>query len=278
MAADGDGALGIDSLIALWLVALADPGWAMPQTLARRAVAAALRAQPRDCNAWVGMVRFSRGGTEADVEQFEVLDGTTPPDELGAFAVCVRNLLRAVHAAVGLNFNFGKWGKYVGDRENGAVLATLQRDFAKEWLQAERLRAPAVALEEELLDSVFGGGKAEAAPVADARLAALDEETRLAAFDVAVCPYTLLLAQACLSSPPRVKSKFGLPMIAKQYRKLSSEVNPRDEERSSSRASRRTAAPPAAAAPSCARAARARRRRRRAKRRSSRRRLSSSPG
>jgi len=59
-AATSQEALGIDSLLALWLVALPDPEWALPPTLARRAVAAALRAQARDTNQWVGFMRQAR--------------------------------------------------------------------------------------------------------------------------------------------------------------------------------------------------------------------------
>jgi hypothetical protein len=61
-AATSAGALGIDSLLALWVVALADPEWIMPPRLARQAVAAALRAQGRDTNQWVGFMRQSRKG------------------------------------------------------------------------------------------------------------------------------------------------------------------------------------------------------------------------
>ena len=64
-----------------------------------------------------------------------------------------------------------------------------------------------------------------------ARLLKLDDEARLAAFDLKVCASSLLLVQAALSSPPRHARKHGLPMLSKQWRKLSAEVNPREEQR-----------------------------------------------
>ena len=53
--ADG-GALGLEQLLALSLVARADAGWTPPAPLARRAVAAALRTQKRPSNQWLGFL------------------------------------------------------------------------------------------------------------------------------------------------------------------------------------------------------------------------------
>ena len=51
--APSDGsALGLEQLLVLSLVARADPGWALPPALARKATAAALRTQQRPCNQW----------------------------------------------------------------------------------------------------------------------------------------------------------------------------------------------------------------------------------
>jgi len=126
-------ALGIDSLLALWLVSLANPEWEMPPILARRAVAAALRAQARDTNQWVGFMRQARMAEDASslhhIEP-EEQDTEAPTDVCRPEGVNeegehlgrrVRNLLRVHHAAQGLNFTFGHWGKYTGDRENGAM-------------------------------------------------------------------------------------------------------------------------------------------------------------
>jgi hypothetical protein len=157
--------------------------------------------------------------------------------------VRVRNTLRVLHASLGLNFTFGHWGKYTGDRDNGAMYVTLQQpDYNAVWLREERLAAPAVAEEARLLDAwastttidlsaavaATAGG---ASDDAKARLLALDDETRRAAYDTQLLPSSLLLLQAALSTPPTRSSKHGLPMLSRQWRKLSSEVNPRDEQR-----------------------------------------------
>jgi hypothetical protein len=125
-------ALGIDALLALWLVSLANPEWELPPILARRAVAAALRAQARDANQWVGFMRQARMAEDASslhhIEP-EEQDTDAPTDcrpkgmneEGELLGRRVRNLLRVHHAAQGLNFTFGHWGKYTGDRENGAM-------------------------------------------------------------------------------------------------------------------------------------------------------------
>jgi 3-methyladenine DNA glycosylase/8-oxoguanine DNA glycosylase len=265
-AATSAGALGIDSLLALWVVALADPEWIMPPRLARQAVAAALRAQGRDTNQWVGFMRQSRKGEAVsslrhiELEDARSLeDADTPTD-----SVChpegvgkedtrrlgrrpegvseegerlgrrVRNTLRVLHAALGLNFTFGHWGKYTGDRENGAMYVTLQQPgYDAVWLQHERLIAPVVTEEARLLDAWASPTTALSAVTAglDARLLALDDETRRAAFDAHLLPSSLLLLQAALSSPPMRASKHGLTMLSRQWRKLSSEINPRDEQR-----------------------------------------------
>jgi hypothetical protein len=52
----------------------------------------------------------------------------------------------------------------------------------------------------------------------DARLAALDAECRLAAYDPHVSPASLLLLQASLAEPPRDWKKHSLPCLARQVR------------------------------------------------------------
>ena len=47
-------ALGIEQLLALTLVARADPSWALPAQLRSKAVASALRTQAREANQWIG--------------------------------------------------------------------------------------------------------------------------------------------------------------------------------------------------------------------------------
>ena len=265
-AATSAGALGIDSLLALWVVALADPEWIMPPRLARQAVAAALRAQGRDTNQWVGFMRQSRKAeVVSSLRHIELEDARSPEDaDTPTDSVChpegvgkedtrrlgrrpegvseegerlgrrVRNTLRVLHAALGLNFTFGHWGKYTGDRENGAMYVTLQQPgYDAVWLQHERLSAPVVTEEARLLDAWASPTTALSAVTAgsDARLLALDDETRRAAFDTHLLPSSLLLLQAALSSPPMRASKHGLPMLSRQWRKLSSEINPRDEQR-----------------------------------------------
>jgi hypothetical protein len=64
-AATSPEALGIDSLLALWIVSLPDAEWTIPPILARRTVAAALRAQESDSNQWIGFMRQARTAEDA---------------------------------------------------------------------------------------------------------------------------------------------------------------------------------------------------------------------
>ena len=250
-------ALGIDSLLALWIVSLADADWIIPPILARRAVSAALRAQARDSNQWIGFMRQARlAEDQASLQDIEDVEQET---KLLNFAnrICqddmddsclkhylkigvntegrilglrVRNCLRVLHAALGLNFTFGHWGKYTGDRENGAMYVTLhQPEYDDIWLQQERLIAPPVAEEIKLLNA-WASPKIDLSLIISDKIS-LDNETRRAAFDIQLQSSSLLLLQALLSSPPTRSSKYGLPMLCRQWRKLSSEINPRDEER-----------------------------------------------
>ena len=229
-------ALGIDSLLALWIVSLADADWIIPPILARRAVSAALRAQARDSNQWIGFMRQARLAEDQasldDIEDIEdvvqVYEGVN--EEGRILGLRVRNSLRVLHAALGLNFTFGHWGKYTGDRENGAMYVILhQPEYDAIWLQQERLIAPPVAEEIKLLNT-WASPKIDLSLISLDKIS-LDNETRRAAFDIQLQSSSLLLLQALLSSPPTRSSKYGLPMLSRQWRKLSSEINPRDEER-----------------------------------------------
>jgi hypothetical protein len=101
------------------------------------------------------------------------------------------------------------------------------------WLHQQRLSAPPVAEEARLLEA-WASPKMDLSAVAagsDKRILLLDEETRRASFDTHILPSSLLLLQALLSTPPIRSSKHGLMMLNRQWRKLSAEINPRDEER-----------------------------------------------
>ena len=52
-------------------------------------------------------------------------------------------------------------------------------------------------------------------PPADARVAALDDECRLAAFDPLVSPASLLMLQAALEGPPASWKKHSLPSLVR---------------------------------------------------------------
>ena len=169
-------ALGIDALLALWLVSLANPEWELPPILARRAVAAALRAQARDANQWVGFMRQARMAEDASslhhIEP-EEQDTEAPTDcrpkgmneEGELLGRRVRNLLRVHHAAQGLNFTFGHWGKYTGDRENGATRALVNEcllhpltiKFAGRWLCLKRVTSGGRKGFDELIGEISVG-------------------------------------------------------------------------------------------------------------------------
>ena len=169
-------ALGIDALLALWLVLLANPEWELPPILARRAVAAALRAQARDANQWVGFMRQARMAEDASslhhIEP-EEQDTEAPTDcrpkgmneEGELLGRRVRNLLRVHHAAQGLNFTFGHWGKYTGDRENGATRALVNEcllhpltiKFAGRWLCLKRVTSGGRKGFDELIGEISVG-------------------------------------------------------------------------------------------------------------------------
>ena len=214
-------ALGIEQLLLLTLVARADPSWTMPPQLMRKAVAAALRAQARDANQWVGFVKTRRAG-EA------IFTVESAPGDAGCdspVAPRVRNALRALHASSGFSFQFGTWGAFTGDRLSGAVWAYLKPEFSS-WQQ--RLASEAVPGEASLLDNWCAGLPA---PAVDARVGTLDEQCCLSAYDLSVSPAALLLLQALLPSPPDNWKRSSLPSLARHFRKLSAELNPRDQQR-----------------------------------------------
>ena len=132
----------------------------------------------------------------------------------------VRNALRALHASAAFAFCFGTWGHFDGDRVSGAVWAHLKPEY-QSWQRAELLASEAVAHEATLLDGWCAG---EAPPPPDRRLAKLDEQARLASYDVGVCPSALLLLQALLPAPPDNWKRASLPSLARHFRKLSAEV------------------------------------------------------
>ena len=65
-------------------------------------------------------------------------------------------------------------------------------------------------------DGREAGSALALAPPVSARLAALDDECRLAAYDPHVSPASLLLLQASLAAPPRDWKKHSLPCLARQ--------------------------------------------------------------
>ena len=77
----------------------------------------------------------------------------------------VRNLLRVHHAAQGLNFTFGHWGKYTGDRENGAMRALVNEcllhpltiKFAGRWLCLKRVTSGGRKGFDELIGEISVG-------------------------------------------------------------------------------------------------------------------------
>lgn len=209
-------ALGIEQLLALTLVARADPSWALPAQLRSKAVASALRTQAREANQWIGFVR-----TKRDEQQIFDLEHD------GQLGARVRNMLRALHASAPFSFCFGAWDHFEGDRVSGAVWAHLSSEYTS-WLRPERLRSEPVPNERVLLDAWVAGRPP--APV-DARMQKLDAQTRLASYDLNVSPSALLLLQALLPSPPDSRKRSSLQSLSRHFRKLSSEVNPRDQQR-----------------------------------------------
>ena len=124
-------------MLALTLIARADPLWTLPPLLMRKAVAAALRVQASDANQWIGFVRpldeasvlrlETVGETEAVLacESAPPAEGAEVTPEAGvcvagaeaSLGVSVRNCLRAIHAAVGFNFAFGTWNHFEACRK-----------------------------------------------------------------------------------------------------------------------------------------------------------------
>ena len=220
-AADDGTSLGIAQLLVLTLIARADPSWQLPSTLRRKAVAAALRTQARGAHQWLGFVRTKRDGRK----MFQLEPGGGEGD-LGAQ---VRNALRALHASAGFGFCFGAWGKFDGDVVSGAVWAYLKPEFST-WHATDALASTPVPDEKALLDS-WDAGRVLTGVTLDGRTVTLDMQARLAAYDLSVCPSALLLVQALLPCPPDNWKRSSLPSLARHFRKLSAELNPRDQQR-----------------------------------------------
>jgi len=124
--ADG-AALGIEQLLALSLIARADPGWAPPPPLARKAVAAALRTQGRDCNQWLGFMDkfYEPKGPhygwslvpppppppEEEDEEEEEEEAQEEEGRAGE----LRNTLLVAQAAVGGAIRWGRWDRFDGE-------------------------------------------------------------------------------------------------------------------------------------------------------------------
>ena len=240
-AAPDGSTLGLQQLLALSLVARADPGWAPPPQLARKAVAAALRTQQRPCNQWLGFMERDwapnmsgwclesedgsssppgevDGDDSEDESERGHQDQGTPTERLRALEL--RNTLVATQAAVGSAIRWGRWDKFEGEPTGAALIAYLNCHFT-EWFRDGRLQAEAVKDEAALL-SGFDARLVTHPP--DARLLGLDFECRLAAWDPQVQPASLLLLQAALSEPPTSWKKHALPSLAKQVRQLISEA------------------------------------------------------
>ena len=259
------GALGLEQLIALSLVARADAGWVMPPALARKAVAAALRVQQRPANQWLGFMDrdFAPNGQIIGWRLEQPQGGAPAAEPMGAEgsagagsgsggeggaesgshwsaaearAIELRNVLVVGQAAIGGSIRWGRWDKFVGEPTGAALVAYLNPDFT-EWYapgtegQPPRLHAAAVDGEQSLLDAWVGRANS---PVPNLRVQRLDAECRLAAYDPHVTPSSLLLLQATLADPPLSWKKHSLPSLARQVRKLISEANPRLQERAGS--------------------------------------------
>ena len=113
-APDDGGALGLEQLLALSLVARADAGWTPPAPLARRAVAAALRTQKRPSNQWLGFL--DAGCAPGAATGLITLEATEAlPAGPQRRAAQLRNALVAAQVAIGGAIRFGKWEKFLGD-------------------------------------------------------------------------------------------------------------------------------------------------------------------
>ena len=224
----------------------------MPPSLARKAVASALRVQQRPANQWLGFMHRDfapngelvgwqlephaedkpssptpKDGARSDIGAgWRSVEGRAGSDECGgarsaARSVELRNVLLVAQAAVGGSIRWGRWDKFVGEPTGAAVVSYLNPDFTEWWSAGEdgvsRLESTPVAGEATLLGGWDAG---DPPPPAEPRVQRLDEECRLAAFDPLVAPSSLLLLQALLPEPPASWKKHALPSLARQVRKL----------------------------------------------------------
>jgi hypothetical protein len=122
---------------------------------------------------------------------------------------------------------WGKWNKFVGDASAAAVMSYLNFD---DWNGSNLEQPERPSSEEKQVLDRWENGCNQAMPM-DRRLCVLDEECRLSAIEPTIFPHSLVLLQALLKSPPTSWKKHGLPSLARQVRKLISDVNPRIQER-----------------------------------------------
>jgi hypothetical protein len=134
---DADECLGLPSLLLLSLVAKADPGWVMPASLRRAAVACALRtAKSAPSQPWLGFVKRSDDWWKLDDKKPSTKSTATTTAAAAAAAVVssdladqkasnLRNMLRAAQSVVGGRLAWVKWNKFIGDASAAAALSYL---------------------------------------------------------------------------------------------------------------------------------------------------------
>jgi hypothetical protein len=101
---------------------------------------------------------------------------------------------------------------------------------AQDWHGSRLEPAPdPIPQETSILSRWLKGGPS--VQLTEPRFIRLDEECHLASISPNIFPHSLVVLQALLKSPPRAWKKHALPNLAKQVRKLMSDVNPRVQER-----------------------------------------------
>lgn len=218
---DGDEYLGLPSLLNLTLIARADPSWRLPVVLRRAAVLSALiTASILDVQPWIGYVRRDDSWWTLEKQQ----KNTKGQD---AKSLHLRNLIRVCQVGAGGRVAWGKWDKFTGDTSAAAALAYLNN---VDWQGSLLLPGPPCT--DEMLSLVEAWEKEAISPgTIDSRIAALDDECRLASIDPSISPQSLVLLQALLPVPPTSWKKHSLPSLMRQLRKLIIEANPRIRER-----------------------------------------------